>query len=206
MKILKRSILSVWAAGAGIAQLDAESGWTTQNPQFTGNRLHAVATLHAGFAPREPGASGHHDRRGRHRHHRAVFTDGGATWSQLPSSHDLQPDRCRFRRRQYRHRGGSSGHHSAHVGCGRNLDAADDPVSSGFACSLVPGGRHGNSCGRRRHHSADRGLGRHLDATIERDGCCLSTACVFASAKTGIIVGANGTILRTVDGGDYLER
>src|SRR4051812_2835087 len=43
MKILRNSILYVWATGIGLAQVGADSGWTFQNPQPTGNALRAVA-------------------------------------------------------------------------------------------------------------------------------------------------------------------
>src|SRR5438270_707987 len=43
MKILRNSILYVWATGIGLAQVAADSGWTFQNPQPTGNALRAVA-------------------------------------------------------------------------------------------------------------------------------------------------------------------
>ena len=45
MKILRNSILYVWATGIGLAQVGADSGWTFQNPQPTGNALRAVAAL-----------------------------------------------------------------------------------------------------------------------------------------------------------------
>jgi photosystem II stability/assembly factor-like uncharacterized protein len=45
MKILRNSILYVWATGIGMAQVGANSGWTFQNPQPTGNVLRAVAAL-----------------------------------------------------------------------------------------------------------------------------------------------------------------
>ena len=45
MKILRNSILYVWATGIGLAQVAADSGWTFQNPQPTGNALRAVAAL-----------------------------------------------------------------------------------------------------------------------------------------------------------------
>jgi hypothetical protein len=45
MKILRNSILCVWATGIGLAQVGADSGWTFQNPQPTGNALRAVAAL-----------------------------------------------------------------------------------------------------------------------------------------------------------------
>src|SRR6266699_3017319 len=45
MKILRNSILYVWAIGIGLAQVGADSGWTFQNPQPTGNALRAVAAL-----------------------------------------------------------------------------------------------------------------------------------------------------------------
>src|SRR5260370_12023108 len=46
MKILRNSILCVWAAGIGLAQ-GADSGWTSQNPQPTGSVLRAVTALNS---------------------------------------------------------------------------------------------------------------------------------------------------------------
>src|SRR5581483_319926 len=46
MKILRNSILYIWATGVGIAQVSVASGWTVQGPsQATGNTLRAVAAL-----------------------------------------------------------------------------------------------------------------------------------------------------------------
>src|SRR5258708_10896088 len=45
MKILRNSILYVWATGIGLARVAADSGWTFQNAQPTGNALRAVAAL-----------------------------------------------------------------------------------------------------------------------------------------------------------------
>jgi hypothetical protein len=46
MKILRNSILCVWATGIGLAQVGADSGWTIQNPQPTGNVLRALNAKH----------------------------------------------------------------------------------------------------------------------------------------------------------------
>ena len=43
MKIIKNSILCILAAGIGLAQIGADSGWTFQNPQLTGSILRGVA-------------------------------------------------------------------------------------------------------------------------------------------------------------------
>jgi hypothetical protein len=45
MKILGNTILYVWATGIGLVQVVADSGWTFQNPQPTGNALRVVAAL-----------------------------------------------------------------------------------------------------------------------------------------------------------------
>src|ERR1051326_4896056 len=45
MKILRNSILYVLVTGLGLSQVAADSGWTFQNPQPTGNALRAVAAL-----------------------------------------------------------------------------------------------------------------------------------------------------------------
>src|SRR5689334_8106892 len=84
MKILRNSILCIWAAGIGLAQVGADSGWTSQNPQPTGNALRAVAVLNA-----------KHLSRGRDRAGATIVvgdagtilrtTDGGATWKHIVS-------------------------------------------------------------------------------------------------------------------------
>ena len=84
MKILRHSILCVWAAGSGLAQVGADSGWTFQNQMPTGNALHAVAPVNAENAP---------GRRERAEGMIAVgdqgailrTTDAGATWTQVSS-------------------------------------------------------------------------------------------------------------------------
>ena len=84
MKTLRNSILCVWATGIGLAQVGVDSGWTFQNPQLTGNALHAVAVLNA-----------KHSSRGRLHLNTMIAvgdqgsilrtTDGGATWTQISS-------------------------------------------------------------------------------------------------------------------------
>ena len=84
MKMLRNSILCIWASGIGIAQAGSDSGWTFQNPQLTGNTLHAVAYLNANRGSR-----------GRERANKMIAvgeqgtivrtTDGGNTWTHVPS-------------------------------------------------------------------------------------------------------------------------
>src|SRR5258708_1121450 len=54
-KILRNSIRFVWGSGMGLAQVAADSGWTFQNQQPTGNALRAVAAPDV-KAPRFPRA------------------------------------------------------------------------------------------------------------------------------------------------------
>ena len=74
MKILRNSILYVWAAGIGMAQVGADSGWAFQNPQPTGSNLRAVAALNGKtmVAVGEQGVI-------------LRTTDTGVTWQRLSS-------------------------------------------------------------------------------------------------------------------------
>src|ERR1700752_2162393 len=85
MKILRSSILCICAAVTGLAQV-GPSGWTSQ---LTGNALRAVALL-----------NGRHAVHGRDRAGSTIAvgdqgtivrtTDGGATWTHIPSGTDAQ--------------------------------------------------------------------------------------------------------------------
>src|SRR2546428_7464885 len=74
MKIIRNSILCVLAAEIGLAQVDADSGWTFQNSLPTGNILRAVAALNANtmIAVGEQGTV-------------LRTTDAGATWARISS-------------------------------------------------------------------------------------------------------------------------
>jgi len=121
MKILRNSILYVWATGIGLAQVGTDSGWTFQNPQPTGNTLRGVAALNAQtmIAVGEQGSI-------------LRTTDAGVTWKR---------------------------------------------ISSGTSALAVP--------------VRDAGTGSNAGLS----------GVSFADANTGIAVGSQGAILRTVDGG-----
>ena len=74
MKILANWIRYIRAAGIGLAQTGADSGWTWQNPLPTGNFLRAVVALNSNTLI-AVGASGTILR----------STDGGATWTRRAS-------------------------------------------------------------------------------------------------------------------------
>src|SRR3974390_1848821 len=84
MKTIRNSIFCVWVAGIGWAQGSADLGWTFQNPQRTGNTLHAVSALSAKPVSRKWGRTGTMI---------AVgdvgtilrTTDAGAVWTLIPS-------------------------------------------------------------------------------------------------------------------------
>ena len=46
--IIRNPILCVLAAGIGLAQVGADSGWTLQTPLPTGNVLRALVALNGG--------------------------------------------------------------------------------------------------------------------------------------------------------------
>src|SRR5258706_15549703 len=79
MKILRNSILYVWATGIGLAQVAADSGWTFQNAQPTGNALRAVAALDVKTVI-AVGAQGSIVR----------STDSGVTWKRMPSGTSVE--------------------------------------------------------------------------------------------------------------------
>src|SRR5947207_15434409 len=74
MQILRNSILFVWATGIGLADVGANSGWTFQSPQPTGNTLRSVAALNGNtmIAVGEQGSI-------------LRTTDAGITWKRTSS-------------------------------------------------------------------------------------------------------------------------
>src|SRR5437870_3337429 len=74
MKILRNSILCVWATGISLARVSADSGWIFQNPQPTGNALLGVAAPNAKtmIAVGEQGVI-------------VRTSDSGVTWKRLSS-------------------------------------------------------------------------------------------------------------------------
>ena len=109
MKILRNSILCVWATGIGLA----DSGWTSQNPQPTGSVLRAVVALNANttIAVGDQGAI-------------LRTTDAGATWTRISSGTAAMLSGVSFADANSGMAVGDQGADSADDGWGLHVDAS----------------------------------------------------------------------------------